>query len=121
MTPAKGSAAFELDRVKIQIFPDISQATLDRRRKMKEVHSAYIRYHWGFPFKLMVPHNGTTYMAYNVTEGKELLMKLGFLQSDAPSCHLSTLGLGPLWATPSSYRNKVDGANYFWTSQPNLH
>lgn len=52
---------------------------------MKEVtsvlQSANIRYRWGFPFKLRVPHNGTTYTITTIAEGKELLVKLGLLDA----------------------------------------
>ena len=76
---------------RIQIYPDISPATLGRRRRMKEVtsvlQSARIRYRWGFPFKLTIPHNGSTYTVYNVIEGKELLIKLGLLTQDPHAAH----------------------------------
>lgn len=99
----------ELDGVKIQIYPDISQATLDRRRKMKEVTSvlqaAHIHYRWGFPFKLTVQHNGTTYTVYNAAEGKDFLIKHGLLELDAPPFHPITPHPNPIWPTPSPHRD----------------
>lgn len=95
----------ELDGVKIQIYPNISQATLDRRHKMKEVTSAlqaaHIKYHWGFPFKLTLLHSGTTYTVYSTTEGKEPLVKLGLMESDSIPRQASTPRPNHLWATPS--------------------
>lgn len=70
-----------LDVTKIQIYPDISPATLDKHRKMKEItsvlQSVRILYRWGFPFKLQVPHERMTYNVTTIPEGKELLVKLG--------------------------------------------
>lgn len=84
-----------LDGTRLQIYPDISPATLDRRRRMKEVtnilQTARIRYRWVFPFKLTVPHNGSTYTAYNVIEGKKLLVKLGLLDPNPPNRPLHPL------------------------------
>lgn len=55
---------------------------------MKEVttilQTARIKYRWGFPFKLSVMHNGSTYTIYNIIEGKELLVKLGLLDPEHP-------------------------------------
>lgn len=66
----------QLDGVCIQLYLDISTATLEKRRKMTEVPSVLqntrISYSWGFPFKLQVPHNETTYKIFRVNEGKEL-------------------------------------------------
>lgn len=102
--------AFEGNR--LQIYPDISPATLDRRRRMKEVtnilQTARIRYRWGFPFKLTIPHNGTTYTVYNVIEGKELLVKLGLLDPEPPNRFPTTPRPSPIWSTPSSRRNTAE-------------
>lgn len=98
-----------LDGKKLQIYPDISPATLDRRRRMKEVtnilQTARIKYRWGFPFKLTIPYNGSTYTVYNVIEGKELLVKLGLLEPEPPNRSPSTPRPSPIWSTPSSRRN----------------
>lgn len=65
MRASRNTPNIDLDGRRIQIYLDISPATLDRRRRMREVTSilkaARIRYRWAFPFKLMVPHNGTIY------------------------------------------------------------
>lgn len=107
---SRNSHNIELNGAKIQIFPNISQATLERRRKMKEImsilQSAHIRYRWGFPFKLTVLHNGTTYTVLNVTEGKDLLVKLGLLDPEQNPRPPSMPHSSPLWATPSSRRDQ---------------
>lgn len=74
-----------LDNHPIQIYPDISPTTLDRCRGLKEIttalQSARIHYRWGFPFKLLVPHNGTTFSSSSLHEGQEILVKLGLLDA----------------------------------------
>lgn len=40
---------------------------------------ARIRYRWGFPFQLLIPHNGTAYIAASIPEGQDILHKLGLL------------------------------------------
>lgn len=110
MRASRNSPSIELDGVRLQIYPDISPATLDRRRRMKEVTSilqtARIKYWWGFPFTLSIMHNSTTYTVYNVIEGKDLLIKLGLLEQQ-PSYHLpATPRSSPIWSTPSSRRNQ---------------
>lgn len=59
----------KLDGTAIQIYPDISPTTLEKRRKVKEVtnvlQQARIRYYrLGLPFKLQIPQNGTTYTVF---------------------------------------------------------
>ena len=103
---ARNSRNIEFEGTRIHLYPDISQATLERRRKMRDatsiLQSARIRYRWGFPFRLTVPHNGTVYSVVNVTEGKELLIKLGLLEPEACPRPPSTPHPSPIWATPSS-------------------
>lgn len=54
---------------------------------MKEIttplQAARIRYRWGFPFKLVVPRNGSAYAATSVLKGQEILVKLGLLEPEA--------------------------------------
>lgn len=101
---SRNSHRIELDGTKIQICPDISSATEERKRKMKEItsvlQSAHIRYRWGFPFKLTGPHNGTIYTVFNVAEGKDLLVMLDLLESEITSRPLATPHLSSIWATP---------------------
>ncbi|CAI9563639.1 unnamed protein product, partial [Staurois parvus] len=100
---ARNTPTISFEGSVLQIFPDVSPATLEKRRKMKEVttalFSARIHYKWGFPFKLIVPHNGSTYIATSLPEGREILTKLGL--ADAPSprrppLHLVSLLSGTL-------------------------
>lgn len=112
---ARNTPNILLDGHRLQIYPDISQATLERRRNMKEItsalHSARIRYRWGFPFKLIVPHNGSTYVATKVTEGPEILIKLGLLNPESAPRPPSTPRLSPLWQTPASRRDQCRNRN----------
>lgn len=79
-----------LDIVQLQIYPDISQATLDRRRKIKEITTAVssvrIRYRWGFTFKLIISYNKTTYIATSIPEGQDILIKLGLINPQKVPC-----------------------------------
>ena len=112
MRASRNTPNINLDGVKLQIYPDISPATLDRRRRMKEVtsilQSARIKYRWGFPFKLSIMHNGNTYTVYNVIEGKDLLIKLGLLDQEPQQRFPATPRSSPIWSTPSSRRNHRD-------------
>lgn len=105
MRAARSLRNITLDGVHLQLYPDISQATLDRRRKMKEIttilSTARIRYRWGFPFKLIIPHNGTTYIATSIPEGQDILFKLGLWNPNNPPRTPSTPRQAPIWNTPS--------------------
>lgn len=107
---ARNRQRITLDDRTIQIYPDISPATLDRRRGMKEIttalQAAHIRYRWGFPFKLVIPHNGTTYSATSLLEGQEALVKLGLLDPDVIRRPPSTPRLSPIWQTPPTRRDR---------------
>lgn len=97
--------SIQLDGTRVQIYPDLSPATLEKRRNLKEVtsvlQSARIRYRWGFPFELQVPHNGTTYTVTTLQNRKELLVKLGLLVPEHLPRQPSTPHPSPIWATPS--------------------
>lgn len=103
-----------LDNHLIQIYPDISPATLDRRRSLKEItaalQSAHIRYRWGFPFKLLVPHNGTTFSASSLQEGQEILVKLGLLDAAAIRRPPST----PHLANPTTQERQKEDSIWHW-------
>lgn len=107
---ARNKPRITLDDHLIQIYPDISPTTLDRRRGLKEIttalQSAHIRYRWGFPFKLQVPHNGTTLSATTLHEGHEILVKLGLLDAAAIRRPPSTPRQAPIWQTPPPRRDR---------------
>lgn len=107
---ARNNQRITLDNHVIQIYPDISPATLDRRRGLKEIttalQSAHIRYRWGFPFKLLVPHNGTTFAASSLREGQEILVKLGLLDAAVLRRLPSTPRPAPIWQTPPPRRDR---------------
>lgn len=56
---ARNSRSITLNGTMCKIYPDLPPATLDRRRKMKEVTTvlakAHTRHRWGFPFKTFGP------------------------------------------------------------------
>lgn len=62
---------------KIQVFPDLSQATLQWRKQLLHVTLALrqqsIQYRWGFPQKLLVHRDGQLFVLHSVKEGEELL------------------------------------------------
>lgn len=99
-----------LEGITIQKYTDISPTTLDKRRRMKEIttvlQSARITYQWGFPFKLQVPHNGTTYTVTTILEGKDLLVKLGLLDAADHPRMPYTQHPSAIWATPSPRRER---------------
>lgn len=109
---SRNTPNIRLEGTPIQIYPDISPTTLDKRRRMKEVtavlQNASIRYRWGFPFKLQVPHNGTTYTVTTLIEGKELLVKLGLLDAASLPRLPSTPRHSAIWATPPTRRDRRD-------------
>ena len=117
MRASRNTPNISFEGKRIQIYPDISPATLDRRRRMKEVtsvlQSARIRYRWGFPFKLTIPHNGSTYTVFNVIEGKELLIKLGLLPHEPQVRPPATPRPSPIWSTPSNKRSQRDQRRLF--------
>lgn len=104
MCAARGIRNIILDLVQLQVYPDISKITLDRRRKIKEIttvlSTARIRYRWEFPFKLIIPHNGTTYIATTIPEGQDILIKLGLIPTTFHVLQLRLLA--PIWNTPAS-------------------
>uniref|UniRef100_A0A8C5LUA5 Uncharacterized protein n=1 Tax=Leptobrachium leishanense TaxID=445787 RepID=A0A8C5LUA5_9ANUR len=55
-----------IDNVMPKLFIDLSPITLQNRRSFKPVTDLLIanniRYRWGFPFKLVVSHHGTTHI-----------------------------------------------------------
>lgn len=71
----------------IQIFPDISQTTIEKRRKMKPVtnilRSHDIQYRWAFPFGLAFRLGQKTYNVDNLQSGLTLMHKLDL--SDQPN------------------------------------
>ena len=117
MRASRNTPNISFEGKRIQIYPDISPATLDRRRRMKEVtsvlQSARIKYRWGFPFKLTIPHNGSTYTVFNVIEGKELLIKLGLLPNEPHPRLPTTPRPSPIWSTPSNRRSQRDQRRLF--------
>lgn len=120
----------QLDGNTVQIYPDISPAEKEKRRRMEVasvLQSTRIRYRWGFPFKLSIPHSGTTYTTTTVMEGKEILVKLGLLNPQNTLRLPSTPRPTPIWATPSPQwdrRNRQcsrDLVTWIWMVRTDRH
>lgn len=83
MCASRNTPNINLDGKRLQIYPDISPATLDRRRRMKEVNkilqTARIKYRWGLSFKLSIHHIG-----------------------QCTQCTQTTHRSSPIWSTPST-------------------
>lgn len=103
---ARNTLHITLDDYAVQIYPDSSPATLYRCRGMKEVTTAQVRYRWGFPFKLVVPHNGSTYAATTVLKGQEILVKLGILEAEAVRRPPLTPRPSQIWHTQPTRRDR---------------
>lgn len=63
----------------LQLFGDLSQATLAKRRSFQPVTSALrksnVLYRWGFPTRLLVSHDGSTLSLSSVEEGMKWLSR----------------------------------------------
>lgn len=71
---------------KIQIFPDVAQITVEKRRKLKPItatlRSHEIPYKWGFPFALIFFIGNKKYQVNNLEDGMELLNRLSLTQEE---------------------------------------
>lgn len=71
----------------LQLFGDLSQATLAKRRSFqpvtKALREAHIPYRWGFPTRLLVSHDGSTVSLPSVEEGMKWLSRWNILTTPA--------------------------------------
>ncbi|CAH2329760.1 Hypothetical predicted protein, partial [Pelobates cultripes] len=69
------------DYTKIQIFPDISAATLRKRKEFLHITTALrnngIRYRWGYPTKLLVVKDGVLKPIFTPEDGAAKLKAWG--------------------------------------------
>lgn len=81
---ARNTPRIQLDGITVQIYPDIYPCDSWQEEKDEGGHNGSAIGQdpllMGVPFKLSVPHNGTTYTATTVSQGKELLVKLSLLE-----------------------------------------
>lgn len=79
----------------IHIFLDASPAALDRHHKMNEINAAlttaWIRYHWGFPFSIL--------------EAQDILNKLNLTDAEALPRPPSTSCASTIWNIPFHLRD----------------
>ncbi|XP_066451070.1 uncharacterized protein [Eleutherodactylus coqui] len=79
----------------IKLFIDLSQATLQNRRKYRNITQILrdnkILYKWGFPTKLIITKNGKTYVVQKPEEGLQLLSRWDLAPGNPnPPARLST-------------------------------
>lgn len=90
----------------VQIFVDISQSTIQKRRALKPLLSHlinhHIKYHWSFPFKLAFLYKGRSYSFNSFQSGEALLQELGLISTyPQTSFNVSETGdrpVSPLWS-----------------------
>lgn len=67
-----------------QLFTDLSQTTVSKRRAMKlqllEFQRHDIKYQWGFPFSLRFSHQGTRFVCRSVEELQQALQDLNLIE-----------------------------------------
>lgn len=76
----------------VQLFADLSQFTMQKRKSLLHVTKALcnhnIPYHWGYPVKITVTHDGKNMVVTDLEDGLKLLRSLDILP-DQPSAALS--------------------------------
>lgn len=74
----------EINKVRIQVIPDPSRQTRDRRRRLKplleHIRSKGGSYRWGYPFSLTIKRDGEI---FNLYDPKQLPKLFQFLGSEA--------------------------------------
>lgn len=72
----------------ILIFPDLSASTLQARKELSNITSTLrkneIRYKWGFPTKIIIKKDDTTYIIRNQEEGEKLIQQWNLTQASEP-------------------------------------
>lgn len=66
---------------KVTLYADLSQHTIQARRKLSSITSIQrqhkVLYKWGFPTKIIITKDGTTYVIPSVEKGPAILKQLG--------------------------------------------
>ncbi|XP_063775329.1 nodal homolog 2-A-like [Pseudophryne corroboree] len=88
----------------LQIFGDLSPATLAKRRSLYPITSVLrkenILYRWGFPTKLLISREGSTVVITNVEEGKKILASWN--SASSPTHTSPDRGLQRDWASSAA-------------------
>lgn len=90
----------------VQIFADISQSTIQKRRALKPLLSHLInrriKFRWSFPFRLAFSYKGRSHSFNTFQSGEALLQELGLILTDPQaSSNMSEMGerlVSPLWS-----------------------
>lgn len=76
-----------------KFYADLSQFTIQARRKLSPVTSALrqhqVQYRWGFPTRLLIMRNGTTHVINTISDGISVLSTLGVQFSPHPPPQVS--------------------------------
>lgn len=99
----------------IQLFGDISQVTIQKRRSLKpllaNLINRQIKYCWSFPFRLSFTYKGESHFFTNFQSGEEFLLDLGLVSKESPlsrAPHAVDHPVSPLWSQskqPASWRS----------------
>uniref|UniRef100_A0A8C5PPN5 Uncharacterized protein n=1 Tax=Leptobrachium leishanense TaxID=445787 RepID=A0A8C5PPN5_9ANUR len=81
--------AVEYEGSTLQLFQDIAPATLAKRRAWRPfteiLRQHDIKYAWGYPFKIMLTHEGRHHSLSKMAEASALFMDWGFPEPEAPA------------------------------------
>lgn len=105
MLEARNKSDISLQGNKVQIFADISQATIQKRRQLKplltHLINHQIKYRWSFPFRLSFTYRGKSHSFASFQSGEELLLELGIINRDShhpESPNDDGRPVSPLWS-----------------------
>lgn len=104
MRISRDSALLPEPYQQLKFYADLSQFTIQARRKLTPVTSALrqhqVQYRWGFPTRLIIMRNGTTHVISTISEGISVLKTLGVPFSPPPPSEVSQTSKMPKeWKT----------------------
>lgn len=89
MAEARGRGDISLLGHSVQLFADISQLTIQKRRSLKplltHLMNRHIKYRWSFPFQLSFTYKGKTHSFVNFQDKEGILLELGLISRDSSS------------------------------------
>lgn len=69
-----------IDGVQINVFPDLSNITMRKRKELKflmsQLQDLVIGYRWGYPFKLILTYNSVTIVVRSLQEANAFQKQL---------------------------------------------